>query len=119
MANNIYFRPLTPLESFSMTQMFTLKMAQWNHSVKHDILGPISARIIGCALVAFTALADALMHTALTIGKCISGLSLFAFQFCINIPQDLNLGSSFDPFKQHYACSISFNNFAFFMFVGP
>lgn len=94
MANNIYFRPLTPLESFSMTQMFTLKMAQWNHSVKHDILGPISARIIGCALVAFTALADALMHTALTIGKCISGLSLFAFQFCINIPQDLNLGSS-------------------------
>ena len=90
---NINFRPLTALENFSLTEMFTTKMHKWNHDTVHPVLKPIAARIVGCALVAFAALADVLVHAALTLGKTVAAVAVLPFRPFFNLPQDVELSS--------------------------
>lgn len=94
MVGSISLPSLTPIERFSLTEKFTHKMTGWNHSVKHPKLGPAGARILGCACVAFTSLADVLIHAALAFGKGAAALSVLALRCCITVPRDLHLSSS-------------------------
>lgn len=89
----MHLQHLARLENFSLVEKLTHKMVEWNHSAAHPKLGPIIASVVGCASVAFAALADVLVHAALSIGMGVVALSVMAFRCCFRIPLDIDLAS--------------------------
>ncbi|QLH37278.1 MAG: hypothetical protein HWD61_14960 [Parachlamydiaceae bacterium] len=92
--NSIHKSTFSRVESFSLSENFTYRMALWNHAT-NSRLKPLVARILGFACGAFVALGDFLIHAALSVCKSLIAVSILPFKCCFPIPQDLKLSSSF------------------------
>ncbi len=92
MAIALNSRPLTKLESFSIAEEFTLKIAIRNHS--HSRLVTFLARVEGCAFVALFALADVIMHATIASIKFPLALIALGFRGCFHVTPDLHISSS-------------------------
>jgi hypothetical protein len=84
---------LTVVENFSLSTLFTQKLAEWNHSTGYPQCGPLAAKIMGFVLGFFAALADFFIQAGLTIGKFVSTIIVLPFRCCSKVSQDLHLSS--------------------------
>lgn len=93
MVHQVKLKPLTNIESFSLTEKFTHKMAMWDHSEVHPKLMSLASRVVGFSCSAFVSLGDFFLHTSLTLGKSVAAVSVLAFRCWVPISPDFDLSS--------------------------